>query len=72
MPFSWNLAKKNLFLLSIANSLFLPYLTLQMVQTGLDLEEIAIIYAALPFVTFIVPPLAGKVKFHFQISFINF
>lgn len=32
-----------------------------MVQAGLDLEEVAITYAVLPFVTFVVPPLAGRI-----------
>jgi len=31
-----------------------------MVQAGFDLEEVAIVYAVLPFVTFVVPPLVGK------------
>lgn len=42
-----------------ASSLYLPYLTLQMQQVGLDIEEIAIIYSVLPFVTCVMPPLAG-------------
>lgn len=43
----------------IASSLYLPYLTLQMQQVGLNIQEIAIIYSVLPFVTCIMPPLAG-------------
>ena len=44
----------------IASSLYLPYLTLQMQQVGLNIEEIAIIYSVLPFVTCVMPPLAGS------------
>ena len=40
-------------------TLYLPYLTLHMVQIGLNIEEIAIIYSVLPFATSIVPPVAG-------------
>ena len=29
-------------------------------QVGLDIEEIAIIYAVLPFATCVMPPLAGS------------
>ena len=44
----------------IGGTLYLPYLTLHMVQVGLNIEEIAIIYSVLPFATSIVPPLAGE------------
>lgn len=43
----------------LAVSLYLPYMTLQMIQVGLNIEEIAIIYSVLPFVTSIMPPIAG-------------
>ena len=42
-----------------AVSLYLPYMTLQMIQVGLNIEEIAIIYSVLPFVTSVMPPIAG-------------
>lgn len=45
-------------------ALYLPYLTLQMVQVGLSIEEIAIVYSVLPFVTCVMPPLAGKFYWH--------
>lgn len=49
-----------------AVSLYLPYMTLQMIQVGLNIEEIAIIYSVLPFVTSIMPPIAGMLadRFH--------
>ena len=34
-------------------------MTLQMIQVGLNIEEIAIIYSVLPFVTSVMPPIAG-------------
>uniref|UniRef100_A0A182LXW2 Major facilitator superfamily associated domain-containing protein n=1 Tax=Anopheles culicifacies TaxID=139723 RepID=A0A182LXW2_9DIPT len=37
----------------------LPYLTIHMQSTGLTVEEIAIIYLALPFTTFLSPPITG-------------
>ena len=51
------------FAYTTAWSLFFPYLTLQMVQTGLTIEEIAVIYAVLPFAACIAPPVAGKSEF---------
>lgn len=44
----------------IAVTLYLPYMTLQMIQVGLNIEEIAIIYSVLPFVGAIMPPIAGR------------
>lgn len=43
-----------------ATSSLLPYLTIHMQSIGLTIEEIAIIYLALPFTTFLSPPLTGK------------
>lgn len=43
-----------------ATSSLLPYLTLHMQSIGLTIEEIAIIYLALPFTTFLSPPLTGN------------
>uniref|UniRef100_A0A6E8W1E0 MFS_1_like domain-containing protein n=1 Tax=Anopheles coluzzii TaxID=1518534 RepID=A0A6E8W1E0_ANOCL len=40
-------------------SSLLPYLTIHMQSTGLTVEEIAIIYLALPFTTFLSPPITG-------------
>uniref|UniRef100_A0A2M4CLI8 Putative transporter n=1 Tax=Anopheles darlingi TaxID=43151 RepID=A0A2M4CLI8_ANODA len=42
-----------------ATSSLLPYLTIHMQSTGLTVEEIAIIYLALPFTTFLSPPITG-------------
>lgn len=52
----------------IADSFCVPYLTVQMVQAGFDLEEVAIVYAVLPFVTFVVPPLAGGLFLYFILA----
>nr|CAH0110425.1 unnamed protein product [Daphnia galeata] len=49
-----------------ASSLYLPYLTLQMQQVGLNIQEIAIIYSVLPFVTCVMPPLAGMLADKFN------
>lgn len=48
------------FLSFSATSSLLPYLTLHMQSIGLTIEEIAIIYLALPFTTFLSPPLTGN------------
>uniref|UniRef100_A0A1B0GPW8 Major facilitator superfamily associated domain-containing protein n=1 Tax=Phlebotomus papatasi TaxID=29031 RepID=A0A1B0GPW8_PHLPP len=40
-------------------SSLLPYLTIHMQSIGLTVEEIAIIYLALPFTTFLSPPITG-------------
>jgi MFS_1 like family len=40
----------------------LPYLTIHMQSIGLTVEEISIIYLALPFTTFLSPPLTGEKK----------
>lgn len=37
----------------------MPYLTVHMQSIGLTLEEIALIYLALPFTTFLAPPVTG-------------
>ncbi|TMW46782.1 hypothetical protein DOY81_008140, partial [Sarcophaga bullata] len=42
-----------------ATSSLLPYLTIHMQSIGLTVEEIAIIYLALPFTTFLSPPITG-------------
>lgn len=43
-----------------ATSSLLPYLTIHMQSIGLTVEEIAIIYLALPFTTFLSPPITGE------------
>ncbi len=42
--------------------MFQPYLTLHLVKIGLTIEEVAMIYAILPFASFLGPPVAGKSK----------
>ncbi|XP_058447084.1 uncharacterized protein LOC131427687 isoform X2 [Malaya genurostris] len=51
--------KVTLFVMYGATSSLLPYLTIHMQSTGLTVEEIAIIYLALPFTTFLSPPITG-------------
>lgn len=58
----------SLILLSATSSL-LPYLTIHMQSIGLTVEEIAIIYLALPFTTFLSPPITGKFWFGFLIFY---
>ena len=38
---------------------FIPYLTLHMREIGLSMEEIAVIYAVIPFAAVIGPSLSG-------------
>lgn len=42
-----------------ATSSLMPYLTVHMQSIGLTIEEIALIYLALPFTTFLAPPVTG-------------
>jgi hypothetical protein len=50
--------------LSLATSSLLPYLTIHMQSIGITVEEIAIIYLALPFTTFLAPPITGILLKH--------
>lgn len=43
-----------------ATSSLVPFLTIHMQSVGLTVEEIAIIYLALPLTTFLAPPVTGK------------
>lgn len=51
-----------LFLNSLATSSLIPYLTIHMQSIGLSVEEIAIVYLALPLTTFLAPPVSGIIK----------
>ncbi|XP_064535318.1 uncharacterized protein LOC135426224 isoform X2 [Drosophila montana] len=51
--------KITLFVMYGATSSLLPYLTIHMQSIGMTVEEIAIIYLALPFTTFLSPPITG-------------
>ncbi|KAL7040264.1 hypothetical protein ACKWTF_000330 [Chironomus riparius] len=51
--------KVTLFVMHGATSSLLPYLTIHMQSIGITVEEIAIIYLALPFTTFLAPPITG-------------
>jgi MFS_1 like family len=50
----------NFCLIIAATTTFLPYITLHMIQIGITIEEVAIIYAILPFASCVGPPIAGK------------
>ncbi|XP_044765408.1 uncharacterized protein LOC123321737 [Coccinella septempunctata] len=51
--------KVSLFFLYGATSSLMPYLTIHMQSIGIKMEEIALIYLALPFTTFLAPPVTG-------------
>lgn len=51
--------KITLFVMYGATSSLLPYLTIHMQSIGITVDEIAIIYLALPFTTFLAPPITG-------------
>jgi len=48
----------------LATSSLIPYLTIHMQSIGLSLEEIAIVYLALPLTTFLAPPVSGTYYNH--------
>lgn len=43
----------------LATSSLIPYLTIHMQSIGLTMEQIALVYLALPFTTFLAPPVTG-------------
>ncbi|XP_026284126.1 uncharacterized protein LOC113210370 isoform X2 [Frankliniella occidentalis] len=51
--------KITLFMMYGATASLLPYLTIHMQSIGLTVEEIAIVYLALPLTTFLSPPVTG-------------
>ncbi|KAL0273281.1 UNVERIFIED_CONTAM: hypothetical protein PYX00_005990 [Menopon gallinae] len=51
--------KISLFVMYGATAALLPYLTIHMQSIGLTVEDIAIVYLALPLTTFLAPPLTG-------------
>ncbi|XP_049771164.1 uncharacterized protein LOC126136592 [Schistocerca cancellata] len=51
--------KITLFVMYGATAALLPYLTIHMQSIGLTVEEIAFVYLALPFTTFLSPPVTG-------------
>lgn len=44
----------------LASASLLPFLTIHMQSIGLTVEEIAIVYLALPLTTFLSPPVTGE------------
>lgn len=51
--------KVTLFMMYGASASLLPFLTIHMQSIGLSVEEIAIVYLALPLTTFLSPPITG-------------
>ncbi|XP_014292875.1 major facilitator superfamily domain-containing protein 6 [Halyomorpha halys] len=51
--------KVTLFIMYGANASLIPFLTIHMQSIGLTVEEIAIVYLALPLTTFLSPPITG-------------
>ena len=47
------------FLWHIATHMTFPFLTVQMIQIGLDLQDVSIVYGITPLVTFLASPLSG-------------
>lgn len=52
--------KVTLFVMYGATASLLPYLTIHMQSIGLTVPEISFVYLALPFTTFLSPPITGK------------
>jgi hypothetical protein len=53
--------KRNYFLIEFSGAtIFLPYVTLHMLQVGITVQEVGVIYAILPFAACFGPPTAGK------------
>lgn len=55
--------KVTLFVMYGATASLLPYLTIHMQSIGLTVPEISFVYLALPFTTFLSPPITGKSEF---------
>ena len=47
--------------LYMATSVTFPYLTMQMLQIGLDFNDVSIVYGIVPLMTFLTSPLAGYI-----------
>ena len=55
-------------LLYLSTNITFPYLTLQMLNIGLNLNDVSIVYGIVPLMTFLTSPLAGidNVQQHFR------
>ena len=49
------------FLWHVATYMTFPYLTVQMIQIGLTMEDVGIVYGFTPLLTFLVAPLSGYI-----------
>lgn len=54
--------KVTLFVMYGATASLLPYLTIHMQSIGLTVPEISFVYLALPFTTFLSPPITGEFR----------
>ena len=48
------------FLWHIGTHMVFPFMTIQMLQIGLNLQDVSIVYGITPLVTFLASPLSGK------------
>ena len=47
------------FLWHVATHMTFPFLTVQMIQIGLKVQDVSIVYGITPLITFLVSPLTG-------------
>ncbi len=50
------------FLWHVAVYMTFPYLTVQMIEIGLTLEDVSLVYGITPLITFLAAPLSGTVE----------
>lgn len=63
---AYNINESNPTFCVAATTIFMPYITLHMIQIGITIEEVAIIYLILPFASCIGPPIAGEYRYCFH------
>ena len=51
------------FLWHIGTHMVFPFMTIQMLQIGLNLQDVSIVYGITPLVTFLASPLSGNLLF---------
>ena len=47
----------------------MPYITLHMMQVGITIEEVAVIYLILPFASCVGPPIAGEFRHRVRVPY---
>ena len=50
------------FLWHIGTHMVFPFMTIQMLQIGLNLQDVSIVYGITPLVTFLASPLSGNYR----------